>query len=173
MPELETWQNMGKGPVGLVKLDARGLEDHLVVEGGKTFTLTKQERQINQDRCVASENDFFTNGRLAHVRLIDGDEESMAMANNPNSVSESDLQALFGEHWKTFEKKVSAIANVITLQRLQEIADTKDDATAKQVNVIKARLRELDPTADPEAGEDIGMVKGKPGINAIDLGDVI
>lgn len=167
----ETWQNMGKGPVGLIKLDPRGNESHEIVDGGKTFTISKEERQINQDRCVANENDFFTNGRLAHVRLIEGDEESLAMANNPNVLTETDLQELFSEHWKTFEKRVMAIGNTITLERLRDIADTKD-ATVKQMKVIEARMKELDPTANPEAGEDIGQVKEKLGINAINLEDV-
>lgn len=171
MVEMETWKNVGKGKAEIIKLDPRGIERGELIDGGKTFTITREERLINQDRCLASKNDSFSNGRFSPVRILDGDEPEHDMALSPNLISEGDLQGLFKQHWKTFEKKIAEISSVITLQRLLDIANEKD-ATVKQVKVIEERLFEIDSTAFPQPGIDLAQVKTKPGINPINLDDM-
>lgn len=175
MADMETWKNVAKGPIELIKLDPRGNERGELIEGGRVFTISREERQINQDRCVAADMDWFTNGRLAPVRIpvriLNGDEEDFDLASYPNVIADADLESMFAEHWRTFEKRIAEITNPVTLQRILDLAHDKD-ATVRQVKTIQDRMKEVDPTAFPEPGEDLGTVKSVIGINKIDLGNL-
>src|SRR5690606_6346077 len=140
----ETWENVTKGKIFVIKFDKRGNVKHEPVRPGGKIHVTPEERQVNQERAADESLDFFKNGKLVAVKLIDGTEDLQELASNPNTKSESDLRDMLKGHWKTFEKEVAEISNVITLRRLREIA-LEGDATVRQLGVIDARIEEVSP----------------------------
>lgn len=146
MSDVETWKNATHGLVYVLKLDRLGNETHELVNPSKTFTIHKAERLMNQDRAANDKLDHFQNGMLVPVRLLDGDEDAKDIAENPNLLSDSDIQDMFKAHWKTFETKVNAIENEVTLSRLLDVAQAEDTgASVRQLDVIKHRIDEVSP----------------------------
>lgn len=146
-PDLELWRNVSAGRVFLKQFNQRGeLVDHLI-NGGKTFNISPKERRINQEMAATEELDVFSNGMLSPVKLIETEEDTAAIANNPNLMAESEMSEIFSGHHKTFAKRVADISNPVTLQRLLEVAASDDvDAKVSQVDLIKARLEEVAPS---------------------------
>lgn len=146
MAEYESWKNATNGLLFIRKYNNRGDLAHEAVHAKKTFHLTPQERRINQEMAAVPENDFFSNGMLTPVRLIDTEEDAKEIASNPNLMSESDMKALFKGTWKSFAAKVDGITNETTLKRLLEMArDDDSGASVKQADAINERLRQIAP----------------------------
>lgn len=143
--KFESWKNVGQGRIYILRQDRlTGLSKHELVNAGRTFQISKEERQLNQENAANDDLDIFANGMLVPVRLLEGDEESEALATNPQYLAESELGSLFDLHWKQFEKRVSELRSPVTLDRLKD-AGKERDATVKQMAVIEARLAELLP----------------------------
>lgn len=144
----ETWRNATQGYVVLAKLDRRGERADEVVAGGRTVLISPEERSLNSYPVGAATEalDVFKNGMMVPVRLIDDTEDKAEIESNPNLKSEGELRDLFTLHWKKFEAEVAQITNVVTLNRLKEIAQ-EGDATVRQVNVIESRVAEVDPAS--------------------------
>ena len=140
----ETWRNATQGTAAVIKRDRMGNETHILVNGGKTFTLTKEERLLNMDRAANPDLDLFSNGTLIPVRLIEGDEDARELASNPNLMGEAEMKELFKGHWRTFESKINSIRNPLLLERMLEMAQELD-ATVRQVGIIETRLDEVSP----------------------------
>jgi hypothetical protein len=146
MPEVEIWKSAINGTIGVLKFDRRGELVEEIVRKGQKLTISTNERIINSERASSETLDFFKNGMLTPVRLLDDAEDAAEIASNPNLMSEDELRDLFKVHWKVFESKIAAISNEITLNRLKAIAD-EVDATVRQLRVIDARLEELNPSS--------------------------
>lgn len=142
----ETWKNATLGRVAVAKIDRRGDIDHELVSGGGKILLTTDERIMNQEMAANDELDVFKNGTMVPVRLLDTTEDAAEIASNPNLKSEEDLRNMFKLQWKKFETECATLSNLTTLLRLKEIAQ-EGDATVRQVNVIEARIAEVDPNA--------------------------
>lgn len=144
MDGLETWENASPGKVWVWKGDARtgALKDEVIASGQKLM-IKNEDRIMNQDMAAQDDLDIFKNGTMMPVRLVDADEQK-ELASNPNFISESEMKDLFSGHWKTFETKVGSITNAGVLQRMLDISSDVD-AKVRQVEVLKARLTELNP----------------------------
>jgi hypothetical protein len=142
--DVEMWENHSNGKVWVWKIDQRtgGMRDEIVASGMK-FSIKNDDRVMNQEMAASEEMDIFKNGTLMPVRLID-QEEAKELASNPNFISESEMRDLFTGHWKTFETKVASITNAGVLERMLAISG-EVDAKVRQVEVLKARLHELNP----------------------------
>lgn len=149
MSERETWRNSSKSRRGVVKFDQFGNIVHELVAPGRSVVLTRAERQMNQERAANDSLDIFQNGAMVPVKLIDPDDEK-EFAENPNILTEEGIKDLFKLHWKQFEKAVNEITNPYALERLQEIAGTDDSVTVKKVQIIEARIAELNPNIPVE-----------------------
>ena len=162
----EVWQNMSKGRVSVLKLDRNGDTRHELIRGGQKFNITSEERQLNMDRAASDELDVFKNGFLTPVRLLEDSDDYTEIAANPNLLGESELEAMFDLHWKQFQAKVEDISNMLTLQRLLEIAESDDvNVTVKQHQTIKSRIAEISPIAQEieSTVEQVGHVRGDRG----------
>lgn len=143
--KFESWKNVTQGRVYLLRTDRlTGLTKHELVNSGRTFQITPHERRLNQENAANDELDIFSNGILCPVRLIDDEDDAREIASNPQHLSDTDMVELFAAHYRTFEKRVAAISNTVTLERLRAVGE-EQNATVKQMAVIKARLEELTP----------------------------
>lgn len=145
--DLETWKNATKGRVVIQRLSALGERRHEMIGGGKMFHLTPRERRVNQELAANRDLDVFLNGTLQPVRLVEEDADSQSLKGNPNHLAEDDIKSLFRAHHKTFEARLSEITNSSALEHLLAVAKEEDTrATVKQLERIRARLTEVDPS---------------------------
>lgn len=163
--EFETWKNATLGRVVLKKYNQRGELSDEMMPGGKVFHIKPAERRINQEMAALPELDMFQNGQLTPVRLIDTEEDAKEIASNPNLLSESEMRDLFKGHWKTFESKVSEVSNLTTLERLLQVAN-EVDAKVRQVEVIQARIAEINPVEHVEINH-AGAVDERTGLRPV------
>lgn len=165
---VETWQNATLGTVVIWRFDHRGALQDEVIRGGMKFQLSPEERMHNMEQSASAEQDNFKNGTLVPVKLIDGTEDAQEIASNPNLIGESDMKELFKAHWKTFTVTVEKINSLGTLQRMLEMS-VEADATVRQSDVLKARIKELGPEVvevttegtAPTASRAVGL-SGRP-----------
>lgn len=166
MAKFETWENPSDSTVSVVKMDSRGNQKNETVPGHQKFTITEEDRILNQELAAMPSQDLFTSGLLIPIgetaRILNGNESDSDIASNPNMMSDSDLKEMFKIHYRNFPKEVGKITSVVTLARLLDIA-SEIDATVKQVAVINDRMIEVDPSS--ARGDDviIGRVKKEEG----------
>lgn len=138
----EIWKNAGESRIVLQRYGTNNERRHEMIGGGRTFTISTAERQLNQNLAAGPELDVFMNGMLIPVQLpADIDED---VANNPNHLRDEQLPALFRLQWRAFGKRIDQISNTAVLERLLEIAPERD-ATVRQTEVIKTRIAALAP----------------------------
>jgi hypothetical protein len=142
--EKETWTNIGKGDIFILTYDHAGRLRSVPVRAGQSITLSITERQLNQDRAISSDVDFFKNGRLAPLRLIDSADDYEELANNPNHITENDMKDILKLKGKTFTSRLDDISNVIALERMYELAsDETLNVSMAQFKALEKRLGDV------------------------------
>lgn len=145
--DFETWENTGRGRVQIRRFNELGREKVELISGGRKFHVTPRDRRLNQEMCANPSMDIFTNGLLRPVRLLEGDEEAEKLSQNPNHLSESDMRDLIHLHYKKFDERLSEITNILTVERILEIAEQEETgATVRTVKKLRDRMVELDPS---------------------------
>lgn len=157
----EVWKNAGQSRIVLQRYGANANERrHEMIGGGRTFTISTPERQLNQNLAASPELDVFCNGMLVPVQLPDDADEEVV--NNPNHLRDEQLPALFKLNLRTFEKRVEQISNSAVLERLLEMAPDRD-ATVRQVAMIQARIDGLSPRGTSAVAlDETGEAKIRP-----------
>lgn len=150
---VETWRNPGQSRVVIRRADRRtgDMTGEEMVNGGKTFTITPLERELNQRMAYSPELDLFSNGTLTPIDLIEGSDAAREFARNPNLLSDGDMQRLVtparGKAKEAsdaaFAEKLASINNPTTVARLLQLAE-EEDAPISRVRAIQARLSELE-----------------------------
>ena len=162
--EFEAWKNVTQGTVVLKRLDRMGNLVDEVVSGGKVVHITPQERMFNMEQAADPDLDFFKNGILTPMRIIETAEDFEEIKNNPNHMSEGDMQELFKtKGLKAFQDKIETVNNPITLNRMIEIAKSEEvNATMRQMQILTARLEEVTPQLGrPEEVETVAAPPNK------------
>jgi len=142
---VEQWKNQTQSTAFVLKFDRYQNLISELVSPGKTVTVTKEEREINQDRAALDNLDVFKNGILLPVKLVDPEDER-EFAENPNLMSEDDLRNLLKLSKPAFVKRINEISNIYPLLRLDELA--KEDDTKITAGVSQAladRIEEMTP----------------------------
>lgn len=119
--ELEVWKNVTKGMRWYTRFDARGLESDARVLGGRTFTLTPFERQINQEKAASGELDLFRNGTFLLVRGAEStnEEEIRSPASLSNDEIEEIVQRVMAEP-DELDEILEGMTSAVVLDRLVE-----------------------------------------------------
>lgn len=142
----ETWKNAGAGEIWIKVTDpvTRRVK-HQPVRAGNKVLISTRDRQINQDDAASPDKDFFTNGTLTPVRLIDTAEDYQEIASNPNLLSEDDMQEILKmRSIAKFRERLGEITNTIALNRMQEMAESEEvNVTLAHSKALKARIQEL------------------------------
>lgn len=143
----ETWKNESKGTVVIKRVGRTGELVDEIVTGGKTIHLTPSERRLNQESFAEEEYDCFKNGTLSPVKLIETAEDAAQFIGNPNHLGESEMSEFFKDRRavKALEERVAQISNPIALEKLVEVA-IAEDASVRQLEIVKARLEEVAPS---------------------------
>ena len=157
-PGVETWSNTTPSLVHLIKIGEYGKRETQLVYGERMFTLTPQERRINQSQCFDPKNDPFTNGTLKPVALLDDEPDTEALRSNPNVLDDDDIVALFKLTGEAFNERLIVITNMTAVDRLIETAkQPATGASVGQLETLKRYKKLLSPEKDepaPEAGPE-------------------
>lgn len=161
-PGLELWRNAEPGTVAINCLGEYGRKRVELVKGGRTFTITPQERRMNQNACALPELDMFTNGTLQPVNLLDDEPDTPSLRQNPNVFDEADIAKVFKLRGEAFADRIAQVTNPVAFDRLADMArDPRYNATIQQYEQIKARQRLL--TADvTDVGGTTDTTERKP-----------
>lgn len=161
---VETWRNTTYGTVIITRVGEYGRKDSTVVNGGRTFQITPQERRINQSAAATKDLDVFTNGTLSPVTLLDDEPDTEALRSNPNTLDEEELPQLFLLRGEEFSGRINQITTIPPIARLIELArDPLYDATLSQYEALKSREIELSGSLDdggPRPPEPDGLPRG-------------
>jgi hypothetical protein len=145
--ELEVWENASHSQLYIQKYDSRGNIVHEAIQGRRRVSISSDERRLNQDLAATPEQDFFANGTLVPVKLIESEADTAELKGNANAMNDEDMKAVFKLALRPFGEKVDAISNPIVIRRLLEVASDVD-ASIKQVEKLQARLAGLIPAVN-------------------------
>ena len=156
----EVWINTAAGSRWYKCLDLQGRETSKAVKGGRTFTLTTFERQLNQHISATPEQDLFRNGTFVLKRPgVDTDQNEVA---SPNAMTDAELATLgnelmYGE--RDPKETLKFITSSHALGRLVEYL-VIEGADAKTISAVKEQKAEAD--APKERSSHDGPVKTRP-----------
>lgn len=142
MADFETWENVAKGRIQIWKMGRQGQPEAFVLPPGGKVTLTPEDRLYNQDIALTEFGDFFRNGTLMPVRLVDTAVDYAEVADNPNHLAQSDIEDLIKAKVADLRVKLAEITNPVTMARIHEIADEMD-LTASKRAAVEERYAEL------------------------------
>jgi len=131
--------------VWILTFDHSGKVRQIPIRSGGKAVITVEERKLNQDRAASTEKDFFMNGALTPIRLVDTAEDYHEISSNPNLLSEDDMLDLFKLKGPAFRARLADVTNVIALRRMLDIAksDDKTNVTMTQFKILESRIAEL------------------------------
>lgn len=143
-PGIEVWKNRSEGTVALSRLGDYGRTRTELIKGGRVFHITPQERRMNQNQCAVEASDFFTNGTLAPIHLVDGEVDTEILRANPNTFEEVDIQKLFKIKGEAFAERLAEITSAAALDRFVELArEPRFGVTVHQYEMVKTRQAEI------------------------------
>lgn len=136
--EQETWQNAGGSRVKVYKLADNGEQVPVILKSGQRVTLTPKERQMNQDMAISKEVDFFKNGSLNPVRLVDTAEDYAEIASNPNHLADEDIRKYLNGKVADLRELLERTTNSVTIARIYEMSQEVDVSAAKAKAINEA-----------------------------------
>lgn len=142
---LEVWRNTAAGSRWYQSFDLQGRTTSKVVAGGKTFTLTAFERQINQEAAAEPHMDLFRNGTFVIVRP--SEDTVLDEIQSPESMTDEEIEA--GVRAVMYENAdldawLEGVSSPITLRRVYEQL-VIEDAPNTIVSKMKVRMNEVEP----------------------------
>lgn len=140
----ETWQNSTAGRVVIEKFSETGALIAVMIAGNKRFTLSAQERRVNQEKAASAEQDVFQNGILQPVTLDEGEPDAAKLLSNPNVLNADAQRALFEMSADEFADRLAKITHVAVLNRLLEVA-VELDVSMSRYRMVEARLDAVAP----------------------------
>lgn len=152
MSDHEVWKNVSKGTTWIRRFD-RGIPVDEIVHPGGVIKITPEDRQFQMSQAASDDLDIFQNGMLQPLTLLEDHEDTASIRSNPNMLGEGEIADIFDTHWKRFETQIGQITNSALLQRVLEYAKESPKTTNKQMNVIKERIQEIDPSLLNETGQ--------------------
>jgi hypothetical protein len=142
--DVETWQNETQGVVVINRVGEYGRRADDLIQGGRRFQVTPQERRMNQNAVNSADQDVFTNGTLRPLDLLEGDPDTKRLLANPNILDEDELPKIFVLKGEMFRQRIAEITNPSAIARLIELArDPGYEATLFQYECVKRRELEL------------------------------
>lgn len=148
--DLEIWENRNRSEFWVMKEDLSGQPQSVRVGPGKQIEISTYDRQRNQEQTIDPKFDWFTNGALSRVRLVDTADDKEDIEANPNTKSEKELRDLLSLPANDLKKELANITSPLVLARLKEFIESDESDKAENLTVAKskavlARYDELHP----------------------------
>jgi hypothetical protein len=147
--EFETWENKNRSEIWINRTDFKGEIQSVRIPPGQRIEITTDDRiRYNQEAAWDSSLDWFLNGALSQVHLLDTAEDYEELLSNPNTKSESELQDLLKLNANELKKELAKITSPLVLQRLKayvesDEVDKAENITVAKVKAVNARFEEL------------------------------
>jgi len=155
----EVWKNTAAGMRWMKVLDRQGRETGKTVMGGRTFTVSTFDRQVNQDAAAEVGLDQFRNGTFV---LIKGSQETNEdEIESSDSLTDAELVTTVHEILAknmTAKQAIAKVTSPVTLGRLLE-ALVAEDAPKSAIDTVKARKQSIEPGAAVERVAVVPKVK--------------
>lgn len=145
--KVELWKNTASGMRWYLSFDLQGREATKTVPGGRTFTLTTFDRQLNQERAATAEQDLFRNGTFVLARKSEETDEEEIFS--PNALTDKEIETVVNDVVYGDLKIADVIDQIdsgVTLFRLQEAFVLEDETPEKVIKAIKKKRESLEPT---------------------------
>jgi hypothetical protein len=153
-PGIETWLNTSPSLVHIIKIGEYGKRETDLIYGGRLFSLTPQERRLNQTSCYDVKSDPFTNGTFKPLALLDDEPDTETLRANPNVLDDDGIAELFTLTGEAFSQRLIAITNPTAVDRLIETAKQPTaGATVGQLETLKRYKKLLAGEKDEPAPE--------------------
>lgn len=120
-PGHETWHNNMAGRIYIKRYGDFGQVKTELIQADKNFTLTPDERRMNENESVPALN-MFTNGTLSPVSLVEGEMDNERLLRSPNNVTEEDVEQIIGLKGERLEARLETITSLTVMDRLIEEA---------------------------------------------------
>lgn len=141
---IEQWKNTTAGMIYITRIGDYGKKQTELIGSGRVFSITPQERRLNQNGCATPALDMFQNGTLAAVSLLDDEPDTPKLRDNPNMVDEREIPRMFKLRGEHFSDRIELISNPATIGRLLELArDPRLNATVQQFEMLRRRERAI------------------------------
>lgn len=146
---IEVWKNVTKGMRWFTRFNMQGVETDGRVQGGRTFTLTPFERQVNQEKAANNELDLFRNGTFIMVRgANDTIEEEIRSSSSLTQSELSDLAVQVLAEPDDLEGILADIGpSIPTLDRFKEFL-IAHEAPAGAIEKVEKAFYEAENTGD-------------------------
>jgi hypothetical protein len=152
---VETWRNETAGLITVNRVGEYGRPVVDVIDAGRTFQVTPQERRMNQNACYSRELDIFTNGALRPIDLLEGEPDTELLRKNPNTFTDDELKRVFALDGVHFVERIGLISNAGAISRILELArDPAYGATLAQYEAIRARESALRGQVGQQEGRE-------------------
>jgi hypothetical protein len=162
-PGIETWSNTSPSLVHLIKIGEYGKRETELVYGGRLFSLTPQERRLNQSSCFDAKNDPFTNGTFKPIALVEDEPDTERLRSNPNVLDDDGVTEIFALTGEAFSQRLIAITNPTAVNRLIEAAkQPTTGASVGQLETLKRYKKLLSGEKDEPAAESGPEALPKP-----------
>ncbi len=155
--QVEVWKNMSKGMRWYTRFDIAGRETDGKVMGGRTFTLTPFERQINQEKAATPELDLFRNGTFLLVR--EADDTVKEEIRSSDSMTQNEIESKVLEVMADPDQLDVVLAEMkspVTLDRFHEFA-IAHGLEGSMVEKIEAAFHEADGGTVPVRRRVVGQ----------------
>lgn len=150
----ETWKNNLYGDYWYQTLDTRGRIGHKAAKPNRPFSLTVEERRLNEESVAMDDQNPFRNGTFSPVTLVDTVEEYEEIVSDPNVRSEGDIKDLLDLNAKELRAELAKIDSKAILSILMtEVSGEDSDYSAAKIRAVKDRH-----------GEVVGEIKVKPAL---------
>jgi hypothetical protein len=161
-PGIETWRNIGESMVHITRIGEYGKQETELVYGGRSFSITPQERRLNQNKCFNPERDDpFTNGTFSPVTLLDDEPDTPKLRANPNVLDDAGVEAIFQLTGDAFSQRLLEITNLTAVDRLIAAAKNPDvGASVQQLETVKKYRKLL--AGEPEEPKSESTPDGLP-----------
>jgi hypothetical protein len=151
--ELEVWENRNRSEIWVEVEDVSGRPVSRRVGPGQRIELSSYDRQLNQEAArngAGPDYDWFTNGALSNVRLLDTADDYEEIKSNVNTKSEAEIRDLLKLNANELKKELAEITSPLVVARLKNFiesddADKAESITVAKVKAVNARYDELHP----------------------------
>lgn len=148
--KVELWKNTASGMRWYVAFDLQGRQATKTVQGGRTFTLSTFERQINQEQAADPEQDLFRNGTFVLAKPSDETDEAEIFS--PNALTDAEVESIVQDVVHGDLKIGEVIEDIdsgVTLHRLWE-ALVLEDAPSSVIKTVKKKKDSFEGTVAQE-----------------------
>lgn len=149
MAEIEVWKNTANGTRWFLTFDPRGVETAKTVKGGKSFSLTPLERQVNQERADEG-NDLFRDGTFLLVKAAESTNMDEIASDQALTDGEIEVQVheLLAKNVSA-DELIAGIESSVTLGRLYEKL-VLEDAPPTAIAIVREKMLSKEATVPVE-----------------------